>query len=97
MNTLITMFKKDDEPEAGIKRPAPNIRHNPMNSPTRKQKMSNTQSTSSTESDSILPFHHLYDVEASNPQHSSQHTFSEESADAAMTPTDDFSEEGEEQ
>ena len=90
MVSLINMIKEDKEKETGQKRPAPpNIIQTPMTSPKRKQKLSTTPFLSSTPVEGSKIFdYETYDNEASNPDHMSQHTFSEESADEAMTPKD---------
>ena len=85
MNTMMTMFKESKEKEAGTKRAAPNITLTPLTSPIRKQKL--TQQNEQNEQQRYFQFDN-YSEEACNPPNSTQHTFTEDSADEAMTPRD---------
>ena len=76
MNSILTLFNDVKEKEVGNKRSAPNTIIDPIKSPARKQKTDRTSILSHT------PTQH--DDEACNPQHMSQHTFSEETQDEAM-------------
>ena len=89
MNQMLNIFQDQKEKEGGTKRSAPTITQLPMISPKRKQKINNTPIPTSTptEGSKIFDFE-LYDDMACNPNHSSQHTFSEASADDAMTQSD---------
>ena len=89
MNTMMTLFQDSKEKEAGIKRPAPTITQTPLTSPTRKQKLIIPRNTLNNpiERSNYHQFDNI-DDEACNPLHSSQHTFTEDSADEAMTPRD---------
>ena len=89
MNTMMTLFKDNREKEVGMKRSAPNITQIPLTSPTRKQKLTKPHIVSNTPNEMNKYFQHEnHNEEACIPLHSSQHTFSEESADEAMTPRD---------
>ena len=88
MNQMLNIFQDQRENEGGTKRPAPNTTQTiPLTSPTRKQKITRTPfiSGTPTEGSKIFDFEN-YDDQACNPNHSSQHTFSENSVDEAMMP-----------
>ena len=90
MNSMITMFKEEKEKDTGVKRPAPNITQTPMKSPRRTKKITSTPFMSSTppvEGTKIFDYE-TYDDAVCNQDHMSEHTFTEESADEAMTPSD---------
>ena len=88
MNAMITLFREDKEKESGQKRPAPsNVINDPIKSPIRKQKVNNIHYVSNTP-DTMANANNKYNDEACNPHHLSQHTFTEESIDEAMTPND---------
>ena len=95
MNSMLMMFKQNMEKEAGTKRAAPNAT-NPINSPTRKQRTGMYHQQSTLIESTQKSNQNQSDNEASNPLISSKHTFSEDSADEAMMPTDTTGE-GEEQ
>ena len=88
MNTMVTMFKDTKEKDAGLKRSAPNINRIPLTSPTRKQKITQTVPTHTSQENAQYFQHDNYSDEASNPLTSTQTTFAEDSADEAMTPRD---------
>ena len=93
MNSMVTLFKNGQGKEARMKRAAPTVTQIPMTSPTRKQKVAGTNFLSDNQVNDTQNFtYDLYDDEACNPHLSSQHTFTEDSADEAMTPRDAQSE-----
>ena len=93
MNSMVTLFTDTQGKDAGTKRPAPSITQIPMISPKRKQKTTGSTFLSQTTVDETQhSIFDIYDDEACNPHPSSQHTFTEDSADEAMTPRDAQSE-----
>ena len=86
MNTMVNMIKESKEKEAGMKRPATNITQTTPVTP-RKQQKGQTTSNLTMERMTFFPYD-TQSEEASYPPNSSQHTFSEESADEAMMPKD---------
>ena len=88
MTALLHMFTEEKDKEGGNKRPAPSKQTEPMNSPTRKQKINRVPLMSDNSSGTNTQFNYTqYDDEASDPQHQSQHTFTENSDEEDMNPS----------
>ena len=93
MNSMVTLFRDVQGKDTGNKRPAPNIIHTPILSPQRKQKISGMSIQNATQVEETNTYNHSnYDDEACTLLTSTQQTFTEDSADEAMTPADANSE-----
>ena len=84
MNSMITLFKDDKEKESGVKRPAPHITQRRIKKTNLTPFMSSTPPVEGTK----IYDYETYDDEVCNQDQMSEHTFTEESADEAMTPND---------
>jgi hypothetical protein len=86
MNAILTMFKDDRDRENKNKRSATNTYEQPLKSPTRKQKVNQTNHITYTPMENINNgFFTQNDVEASNPHNMSHNTPSDESVEEAMS------------
>ena len=89
MNSMVTMFTAAQGNDTGTKRSAPRVQSTSMTSPKRHQNLTgSTFSTQITEGETQQSLYDFMDGEACTPLPSSQHTFTEDSADEAMTPRD---------